>query len=217
MPCGRRHLRVHRREGDKIEIRAAVEKTFGVRVESVNTMNRKGKRKRNAAPRPWQPPGHQARHCPPRRRRPHRPVRGLRRQAMALRKRKPTSPGRRFQSPPTSPRSPSPTRADAYVPKSRHGWPQRYGRMTARHRGGGHKQQYRLVDFRRDKDAPPRSRPSSTTRTATPGSPCCTTRRREALHPRAGELAVGDMVQSGRAPRSSPATPCRCATSRSAR
>ena len=31
---------------NKIEIRDAVEKAFGVRVESVNTMNRKGKRKR---------------------------------------------------------------------------------------------------------------------------------------------------------------------------
>ena len=30
----------------KIEIRAAVEDAFGVRVASVNTMNRKGKRKR---------------------------------------------------------------------------------------------------------------------------------------------------------------------------
>jgi large subunit ribosomal protein L23 len=31
----------------KVEIREAVETTFSVRVESVNTLNRKGKRKRN--------------------------------------------------------------------------------------------------------------------------------------------------------------------------
>jgi len=31
----------------KVEIREAVESTFSVRVESVNTLNRKGKRKRN--------------------------------------------------------------------------------------------------------------------------------------------------------------------------
>mgnify|MGYP001556031651 CR=1 FL=1 len=31
----------------KVEIRQAVEAAFAVRVESVNTMNRKGKRKRN--------------------------------------------------------------------------------------------------------------------------------------------------------------------------
>ncbi|MGH9285491.1 MAG: 50S ribosomal protein L2, partial [Acidimicrobiales bacterium] len=30
-----------------------------------------------------------------------------------------------------------------------------HGRRTARHRGGGHKQQYRLVDFRRNKDGVP--------------------------------------------------------------
>jgi large subunit ribosomal protein L2 len=29
------------------------------------------------------------------------------------------------------------------------------GRITARHRGGGHKQQYRLIDFKRDKDGVP--------------------------------------------------------------
>ena len=32
---------------NKIEIRSAVEDAFGVRVRSVNTLNRKGKRKRN--------------------------------------------------------------------------------------------------------------------------------------------------------------------------
>ena len=30
-----------------------------------------------------------------------------------------------------------------------------YGRVTMRHKGGGHKQHYRTVDFRRDKDARP--------------------------------------------------------------
>jgi large subunit ribosomal protein L23 len=34
------------KSANKIEIRAAVEETFGVRVTSVNTLNRKGKRKR---------------------------------------------------------------------------------------------------------------------------------------------------------------------------
>src|SRR5205085_7960034 len=29
------------------------------------------------------------------------------------------------------------------------------GRITVRHRGGGHKQQYRLIDFKRDKDGVP--------------------------------------------------------------
>jgi large subunit ribosomal protein L2 len=30
-----------------------------------------------------------------------------------------------------------------------------YGRITARHQGGGHKRQYRLIDFRRNKDGVP--------------------------------------------------------------
>src|SRR5204862_545738 len=30
-----------------------------------------------------------------------------------------------------------------------------HGRITTRHQGGGHKQQYRLIDFRRDKDGIP--------------------------------------------------------------
>ena len=34
-------------EANKIEIRQAVESIFNVRVENVNTLNRKGKRKRN--------------------------------------------------------------------------------------------------------------------------------------------------------------------------
>jgi large subunit ribosomal protein L23 len=38
---------VVRPEANKIEIRQAVEEIFGVRVVSVNTLNRPGKRKRN--------------------------------------------------------------------------------------------------------------------------------------------------------------------------
>jgi len=34
-------------DATKIEVRAAVEQTFGVRVARVNTLNRKGKRRRN--------------------------------------------------------------------------------------------------------------------------------------------------------------------------
>jgi large subunit ribosomal protein L2 len=75
---------------------------------------------------------------------------------MALRKRKPTSPGRRFQtvsdfSEITKDR---PERA-LVVPKPNTGGRNAHGRKTARHKGGGHKQQYRLVDFRRTKDGVP--------------------------------------------------------------
>ena len=38
------------------------------------------------------------------------------------------------------------------VPKHRSGGRNNKGRKTARHRGGGHKQQYRVIDFKRNKD-----------------------------------------------------------------
>jgi large subunit ribosomal protein L2 len=41
------------------------------------------------------------------------------------------------------------------VPKKKTGGRNNQGRITARHRGGGHKRMLRLVDFRRDKDAIP--------------------------------------------------------------
>jgi large subunit ribosomal protein L2 len=41
------------------------------------------------------------------------------------------------------------------VPKRKTGGRNNQGRITARHRGGGHKQMYRLIDFRRNKDNVP--------------------------------------------------------------
>lgn len=41
------------------------------------------------------------------------------------------------------------------VPKRKKGGRNNQGFITSRHRGGGHKQQYRLIDFRRDKDGVP--------------------------------------------------------------
>jgi large subunit ribosomal protein L2 len=75
---------------------------------------------------------------------------------MPLRKRKPTSAGRRFQ---TVADFSEITRSDPekslLAPKKRSGGRNNYGRKTARHRGGGHKQRYRIVDFKRDKDGVP--------------------------------------------------------------
>jgi large subunit ribosomal protein L2 len=75
---------------------------------------------------------------------------------MAVRSRKPTSPGRRFQSVADFSeitRSRPERSLTAPLPSS--GGRNNYGRKTARHRGGGHKRQYRIVDFRRDKDGVP--------------------------------------------------------------
>jgi large subunit ribosomal protein L2 len=75
---------------------------------------------------------------------------------MALRKRKPTSPGRRFQtvSDFKDITKTTPERS-LLVAKSNTGGRNSYGRKTARHKGGGHKRQYRVIDFRRTKDGVP--------------------------------------------------------------
>jgi large subunit ribosomal protein L2 len=75
---------------------------------------------------------------------------------VAIRKRKPTSPGRRFQtvSDFAEITRDRPERS-LTKPKPKSGGRNTYGRMTSRHRGGGHKQRYRVVDFRREKDGVP--------------------------------------------------------------
>src|SRR3954464_3165356 len=75
---------------------------------------------------------------------------------MALRKRKPTSAGRRFQTVSDFKEitSTEPERS-LLAPKPNTGGRNSYGRKTARHKGGGHKQQYRIIDFKRSKDGVP--------------------------------------------------------------
>jgi large subunit ribosomal protein L2 len=75
---------------------------------------------------------------------------------MPLRKRKPTSAGRRFQTVADfSEITRSEPEKSLLAPKKKSGGRNNYGRKTARHRGGGHKQRYRIVDFKRDKDGVP--------------------------------------------------------------
>ena len=75
---------------------------------------------------------------------------------MTLRKRKPTSAGRRFQSSSDfSEITKTTPEKSLLAPKPKSGGRNNYGRKTARHRGGGHKQRYRIVDFKRDKDGVP--------------------------------------------------------------
>jgi large subunit ribosomal protein L2 len=75
---------------------------------------------------------------------------------MAIRKRKPTSPGRRFQtvSDYSDITKTEPERS-LLAKKGSTGGRNSYGRKTSRHRGGGHKQRYRVIDFRRVKDGVP--------------------------------------------------------------
>jgi large subunit ribosomal protein L2 len=72
---------------------------------------------------------------------------------MALIKVKPTSPGRRAVVKVVSPElhKGKPV-ASLLERKNRSGARNHYGRQTVRHIGGGHKQHYRLIDFKRDKD-----------------------------------------------------------------
>jgi large subunit ribosomal protein L2 len=71
---------------------------------------------------------------------------------MALISRKPTSPGRRFQ---TATDFAEITRSEPEKslvrPLKKSGGRNSYGRVTAYHRGGGHKRRYRLIDFKRNK------------------------------------------------------------------
>ncbi|MCK9468374.1 MAG: 50S ribosomal protein L2 [Porticoccaceae bacterium] len=72
---------------------------------------------------------------------------------MSVVKRKPTSPGRRFV---VSVVTPDLHKGAPYAPllekKSRSGGRNNAGRITTRHVGGGHKQHYRIIDFKRNKD-----------------------------------------------------------------
>lgn len=68
-------------------------------------------------------------------------------------KRKPTSPGRRFVvSVVESALHKGAPHKPLLAAKAKRGGRNHQGRITQRHVGGGHKQHYRLIDFRRNKD-----------------------------------------------------------------
>jgi large subunit ribosomal protein L2 len=75
---------------------------------------------------------------------------------MAIVKTKPTSPGRRHvvqvKSEGLHKGAPH---AALVAKKSKTGGRNSDGRITTRHKGGGHKQRYRIIDFKRDKDGVP--------------------------------------------------------------
>lgn len=75
---------------------------------------------------------------------------------MAVKKYKPTTPGQRGM---TSYTFEEITRSEPerslIAPLRRHGGRNVHGRVTVRHRGGGHRRQMRILDFRRDKHGIP--------------------------------------------------------------
>ena len=75
---------------------------------------------------------------------------------MALIKVKPTSPGRRGVVKLVNPNlHKGKPHAPLLEKQSKKAGRNNSGRITMRHQGGGHKQQYRIVDFRREKDGVP--------------------------------------------------------------
>ncbi|NLW17358.1 MAG: 50S ribosomal protein L2 [Firmicutes bacterium] len=75
---------------------------------------------------------------------------------MAIKKFRPTSPGRRFMTVSAFDEitKTEPERS-LLAPLKRKGGRNSYGRITVRHRGGGHKRHYRIIDFKRNKDGIP--------------------------------------------------------------
>ena len=75
---------------------------------------------------------------------------------MPVAKLKPTSPGRRFVVKVVNPEL---HKGEPYAPllekKSKKGGRNNQGRISTRHKGGGHKQHYRVIDFKRNKDGVP--------------------------------------------------------------
>lgn len=121
---------------------------------------------------------------------------------MGIRKYKPTTPGRRGASvsdfTELTDRKKKPERR-LTKPQKKTGGRNNQGKITSRHRGGGHKQRYRVIDFKRVKDAVP-------AKVAFIEYDPCRTARIALLHYADGEkryilapegLGAGDQVMSG--------------------
>jgi large subunit ribosomal protein L2 len=75
---------------------------------------------------------------------------------MAVKKVKPTSPGRRFQTYAAFGEITKATPEKRLIKAiKRSGGRNNHGRVTSRHRGGGHKRYYRIIDYKRDKTGIP--------------------------------------------------------------
>ena len=119
---------------------------------------------------------------------------------MPLIKLRPTSPGTRFVLKPNRTHLfKGKGHAPLLVSQNSTGARNSYGRITTRHKGGGHKHKYRIIDFRRDKDGVPGK---IETVEYDPNRSAYIAlvlyrdgERRYILHPR--NVKVGDEIQSG--------------------
>jgi large subunit ribosomal protein L2 len=75
---------------------------------------------------------------------------------VGIKKYRPTSPGRRFMSVSTFEELTTDTPEKSLLaPLSKRAGRNHQGKITVRHQGGGHKRQYRIIDFKRNKDGIP--------------------------------------------------------------
>ncbi|MBF0469238.1 MAG: 50S ribosomal protein L2 [Desulfamplus sp.] len=119
---------------------------------------------------------------------------------MAIKKTKPTSPGRRAQDYFTFDEITKDKPERSLIKKlKKTGGRNSYGRITSRHRGGGAKKQYRIIDFKRDKDGIPAKvtaieyDPNRSARIAL--LVYADGEKRYILAPR--EISVGDVIETG--------------------
>ena len=119
---------------------------------------------------------------------------------MAIKTYKPTSPGRRFYTKVDSSEiTKDKPEKKLTISLRKSGGRNACGRLTVRHRGGGHKRRYRIIDFRRDKygvegkvisiEYDPNRSPRIALIEYKDGE------RRYIIHPQG--LKVGDRVESG--------------------
>ncbi|SQB37124.1 50S ribosomal protein L2 [Citrobacter koseri] len=147
------------KDATKAEIKAAVQKLFEVEVEVVNTLVVKGKVKRHGQ-RIGRRSDWKKAYVTLKEGQNLDFVGGAgvsrRSNTMAVVKCKPTSPGRRHVVKVVNPEL---HKGKPFAPllekNSKSGGRNNNGRITTRHIGGGHKQAYRIVDFKRNKDGIP--------------------------------------------------------------
>ena len=186
---------------NKTQVKAAVELLFKVQVESVQMLNRPGKVKRfgrtmgrrsdsrraYVSLKPGQRSNFGGRRNPSWHSvKSNRPLRAVARSRLSIR---------------------TCTRASPYapllVPQKRGSGRNNNGHITTRHKGGGHKHHYRIVDFRRNKDGiPAKVERLEYDQTAARSSPWFFTLMANVVMCWPEGLTAGDSIQSGAGQRS---------------
>ena len=148
-------FRVHK-NAHKTQIRQAVEQLFDVHVTAVNISKVQPKLKRRGLTKGYRAGLQESDRAGARGRDDPDLRRGTGLAGMPVRKYKPTSPGRRFMSVSTFDEvTKTEPEKSLTEPLKKNAGRNVYGRVTTRHKGGGHKRRYRVIDFKRRKDGVP--------------------------------------------------------------